>query len=93
MALTAEDYGLSKNYPNPFNPSTTIRFAVRTAQHVSVRVYNTLGREVATVFNGVADANRMYEQTFDASALSSGTYFCVFRSQEKNDIQKMLLVK
>ncbi|MDE3059339.1 MAG: T9SS type A sorting domain-containing protein, partial [Bacteroidota bacterium] len=72
-------YSLSQNYPNPFNPTTTIRFAIPVsprgqAEFVSLKVYDLLGREVATLVNEVKKAGS-YTVTFDGSKLASGVYF------------------
>jgi hypothetical protein len=66
-------YALSQNYPNPFNPTTTINYQLQKAGSVSLKVYDMLGREVATLVNGEKTAG-YYSATFDASRLSSGTY-------------------
>jgi hypothetical protein len=72
----AESYTLSQNYPNPFNPSTMIRFTTPERDHVSLKLYDVLGREVATLVEGMLDAG---EHTLALSAwdyhLASGTYF------------------
>jgi hypothetical protein len=91
--LTAEDYKLSSNYPNPFNPSTKFNFALKTAGPASVKIYNGIGQEVATLFNDVAQANQVYEMNFNAANLASGTYFYVLRAKDRNDVKKMLLMK
>jgi hypothetical protein len=70
---------LFQNYPNPFNPSTTIRFAVPAAGHVSLKVYDLLGREVATVVDGEFSPG-MHERVWDASGVSSGVYLYRMRS-------------
>ncbi|MFZ1977221.1 MAG: T9SS type A sorting domain-containing protein [Bacteroidota bacterium] len=67
-------YSLEQNYPNPFNPSTVITFSVGTYGHTSLRVYDMLGREVATLINQEISAGT-YNVKFDASKLSSGVYF------------------
>ena len=92
-ALSAEDYKLSSNYPNPFNPSTKFNFAVKNAGQVSVKVFNGLGQDVATLFNEVAQPNQMYEMNFNAGNLASGTYFYVLRAQDRYEVKKMLLMK
>ncbi len=86
-----ETVGLGQNYPNPFNPSTTISFT-SDGGPVSVRVYDTLGREVATLVDGVAGAGR-FNVTFDASALPAGIYYYRMRSGAHEEVRKMNLVK
>ena len=92
-ALTAEDFNLSQNYPNPFNPSTKFSFAMKNAEQTTVKVFNVVGSEVATLFNEVAQPNKVYTLTYDAKNLPSGMYFYVLRSQSRNDVKKMMLLK
>jgi len=66
-------YTLSKNYPNPFNPSTDIKYGVPEQAHVSLRIYNILGQKVATLINETKPAG-YYTVHFDASNLASGLY-------------------
>jgi hypothetical protein len=66
-------YALSQNYPNPFNPTTTINFQLQKAGSVSLKVYDMLGREVATLVSEYKGPGS-YSTIFDASRLSSGTY-------------------
>ena len=91
--LTADDYKLSQNYPNPFNPSTRFNFAVKTSEHVAVKVYNALGQEVVTLFDGVVPADQIQQVTFDGSRLASGIYFYVLRAKDRVEIKKMLMIK
>jgi len=91
--LTADDYKLSQNYPNPFNPSTKFNFAVKTTQQVAVKVFNGLGQEVVTLFDGVVPADQIQEVTFDGARLASGIYFYVLRAQNRVEVKKMLMVK
>jgi hypothetical protein len=91
--LTLEDYGLSQNFPNPFNPSTTITFAMRNEEHVSVTVYNSLGQAVATLFNSVAKPNEIYSLKFDGKDLSSGMYFYALQSASRHEVKKMSMMK
>jgi hypothetical protein len=83
---------LYQNYPNPFNPSTTIRFALPAASPVTVKVYDLLGQEVATLVNEVRPAGE-HSVTFDASALSSGIYFYQLRVNNFVESKKLMLVK
>ena len=73
MGLPTE-FSLNQNYPNPFNPSTTIRFALPMNAKVNIRLYNTLGQEVANILNNEFSAG-VHETVFNASNLSSGIYF------------------
>lgn len=92
IGVAPKAFGLSQNYPNPFNPSTTIEYSLVTSGLVSVRVYDVLGREVATLVNGVKEAG-YYSATFDASKLSSGIYFAKLQSGDKMQMKKMLMIK
>lgn len=85
-------YDLGQNYPNPFNPSTIIRFSIPEAGFVTLKVFNLLGEEVATLLNAEKTAGN-YEATFDASNLSSGIYFYKLESQNFTSTKKMLLLK
>ena len=67
-------YSLNQNYPNPFNPSTTIEFALPNGRYVSLKVFNVLGKEVATLVSSELSAGR-HKARLDASDLPSGTYF------------------
>ena len=91
--LSPEDYKLSQNYPNPFNQSTKFNFAVQTPQQVTVRVFNNIGQEVKTLFNGVAQADQVYDVTFDGANLSSGTYYYVLKAKDRFEVKKMIMMK
>jgi photosystem II stability/assembly factor-like uncharacterized protein len=80
---------LAQNYPNPFNPSTTIRYELPHAGHVTLKVYNTLGQEVATLVNETKPAGS-YTVQFDAGGLASGVYF--YRLQAGDFVQAKKLV-
>lgn len=86
------DFSLSQNYPNPFNPSTTINFSIVEYGFVSLKIYDLLGREVATLVNEELGAGT-YSTKFDAGNLASGVY--VYRITAKNfaSTKKMMLVK
>ena len=85
-------YVLDQNYPNPFNPSTTIRFALPNAGQTTLKVYNLLGQDMATLVNGVLPAG-VHTANFNASALSSGVYFFRIESGSFRAVKKMMLVK
>lgn len=88
----ADDYRLSQNYPNPFNPSTSISFDVKNKGMVTLKVYDILGNEMATLVN--EDLNTgSYNINFDASSYTSGVYFYELQSGSFRDVKKMLLVK
>ena len=70
---TPTEYVLRQNFPNPFNPATTIRFAVPQRAHVTLAVFNMLGQQVATLVQGEQEAG-YHEVQFDASGLVSGVY-------------------
>ena len=86
-------FALHKNYPNPFNPSTEIKFTVEKAAPTTLIVYNMLGQEVATLFNGVAQPGRYYVLKFAAENLASGMYLYRLESNNKSAVAKMLLLK
>ncbi len=85
-------YSLSQNYPNPFNPITKIDFAVSKSGFVSLKVYDLLGKEVATVLSRNLNAGK-YSVDFNASKLSSGIYFYSLESNGFKDVKKMMLIK
>jgi hypothetical protein len=85
-------FSLDQNYPNPFNPSTTIKYQVPVNGLVTLKVYNLIGQEVATVVNEVQSASG-YEASFDASKLSSGIYFYTLRAGNFMQTKKMMLLK
>ncbi len=85
-------YSLSQNYPNPFNPSTTIRFALPKNGHVELKVYNTLGQEVATLVNEEKTAGT-YSAQWNAGSVASGVYFYRLRSGEYTETRKLLLLR
>ncbi len=72
------EFALLQNFPNTFNPSTTIRFYVGTSGNVSLKVFDVLGREVAMLVDENLRAGS-YERVFAASGLSSGVYFYTLR--------------
>ena len=87
-----EKFKLSQNYPNPFNPSTKIKYQIATSNPVSLKIYDVLGNEVATLVNEIQSTGN-YEVTFDASSLSSGTYFYRLSTGSLTEVKKMILIK
>jgi hypothetical protein len=87
-----ETYVLNQNFPNPFNPSTTIRFSIPNTGKVTLKVYNLLGMEVATLVDGELSAGT-HRVTFEASNLPSGVYFYRIDAGSFSDVRKMALLK
>jgi hypothetical protein len=85
-------YGLSGNYPNPFNPSTAIRFELAAAGEAKLSVYNAIGELVAVLVDGPISAG-MHTVVFDAAGLPGGVYFCRLFSAGGASTARMLLVK
>ncbi len=85
-------YDLLTNYPNPFNPSTNISYQMPEAGLVTLKVFDMLGQEVATIVNEVKDAGK-HSAVFNASHLSSGTYIYEIKVNDFRKTQKMMLVK
>jgi hypothetical protein len=85
-------YALFQNYPNPFNPSTTIRFNVKRAGWVTLKVYNTLGQEVATLVDDRVDPGA-YQITYNAITIPSGLYFYRLSVNGFSEVRKMVVLK
>ncbi len=85
-------YSLSQNYPNPFNPVTNINFSLPKSGLVTLKVYDALGKEVATLVNDNRPSG-VYNVDFDASSLSSGVYFYKLTAGEFTSVKKMMLIK
>ena len=87
-----EEYTLSNNYPNPFNPITTFTYQLPAASPVSFRVYDLNGKMVLNLKEGIKSAGR-HEIILTATGLSSGTYFCVFSAGSFQTSKKVMLLK
>lgn len=90
------DFILSQNYPNPFNPSTKIKFGIPSeniSSSVSLKVYDILGNEVATVIDNEQFSPGTYEADFNADGLSSGVYFYQLKSGKFKQMKKMILMR
>ena len=85
-------FSLSQNYPNPFNPSTSIKYSVPSNEYVSLKIYDVLGKEVATLVNQEMNAG-IYEVQFDASQFTSGVYIYRLITEDLSISKKMILIK
>ena len=90
--VMVEKFSLANNYPNPFNPSTKIQYTLPTNEFVSLKVYDIIGREVATLVNQQQSAG-VYDVNFNASNLTSGIYFYKIDAGSFVDVKKMMLIK
>jgi hypothetical protein len=86
-------FALNQNYPNPFNPSTTISFTLAKDGFTTLKIYDMLGREVATLVNGDRKAGVINTVTFNASKLASGVYFSRLVSNGSVQVKKLILMK
>ncbi len=86
------DFALEANYPNPFNPSTTIRYRVPEAAHVTLKLFNVLGEEVATLVEGAQSAGE-HQIHFEARGLPSGVYVYVLQAGEVRLARRLMLMK
>jgi Secretion system C-terminal sorting domain len=85
-------YELSQNYPNPFNPTTTIKYSIPNSGLVTLKVYDILGKEVATLVNGKKQAGK-YSVVFNGANLATGTYIVRMHSEDFSKTIKILLIK
>ncbi len=85
-------FGLNQNYPNPFNPTTTINYEIAKETNVSLKVYDAIGNQVATLVNEIKPAGT-YEVVFDASNLSNGVYFYEIKAGNFTATKKLILMK
>ncbi|MBE0571547.1 MAG: T9SS type A sorting domain-containing protein [Ignavibacteriaceae bacterium] len=86
------EFKLEQNYPNPFNPTTSIQYAIGSRQFVTIKVYDVLGNEIATLVNEEKPAGE-YEVEFDAVGLPSGVYFYQLKSGSFTETKKMILLR
>jgi len=92
LPVLPSTYELQQNYPNPFNPTTQIDYSIPQRSDVTLKVYNVLGVEIATLFSGVQEAGK-HIATFDATKLSTGVYFYRLQAGDLTLTKKMLLMK
>ncbi len=87
-----KEFRLEQNYPNPFNPNTTIRIALPKASHVTLRLYDILGREVMTLVNANWEPG-VHKVTLDARTLPAGVYFYRAVTEETSRTRKLTIIK
>lgn len=87
-----EDFGLSQNFPNPFNPKTIINFQLSMSSYVTLKVYDLLGRQVAALVNQEMKPG-YYSVDFDGRDLTSGVYLYVLKAGDFTDTKKMIIAK
>ena len=98
--VTLEDFRLEQNYPNPFNPSTIISYSIPNSSFVTIKIYDVLGNQIAELVNEEKPVGT-YEVSFDASNLSTGTYFYQLQATDPEsssgqgfvETRKMILIK
>lgn len=90
--IKPDKFNLEQNYPNPFNPSTVIKFSVANREMITLKVYNLIGQEIATLVKSELEPGT-YTATFDATKLSSGVYFYQLTGNSVNITKKMILTK
>lgn len=88
----ATDYQLEQNYPNPFNPVTRIIYSIPKSQRITLKIYNVLGKEILTVFDGFTKSGT-YNAEIDGTQLPSGVYFYTLMTEDFIQTKKMILLK
>ena len=87
-----EKFKLRQNYPNPFNPTTMINFQLSMSDHVVLKIFDILGREITTLVNQQLSAGE-YEVSWNATDLPSGIYYCQLQAGDYQAVKKMILMK
>jgi hypothetical protein len=90
--LTPTEFRLEQNYPNPFNPSTTIQYAISNRQFVTLKVYDLLGNEIATLVDEYKPAG-IHNVQFTMYNLASGIYFYQLKTENLVQTKKMILLR
>lgn len=93
ITLGPTKFALDQNFPNPFNPATVIAFTVPEDGHVTLKIFNVLGEEVAMLVSETLRAGISHRATFDASKLASGIYFAELRFGGQRLLKRMVLLK
>jgi hypothetical protein len=85
-----DNFELYQNYPNPFNPSTNIRFTLPKTEHISLKIYNIIGQEVAELINDIRSAGE-HQILWQTDGLSSGVYFAYLKKGKQFKTKKLVL--
>jgi hypothetical protein len=88
-----KQFALKQNFPNPFNPETTIHFSVEREGRATLRVFNIIGQPVAVLYDDVAQPSTQYSVKFDGKQLTSGIYFYKLESGNQSAMKKLMLLK
>ena len=88
-----KEFRLEQNYPNPFNPTTTIQFAVPKTLIVTIKIYDVIGRQVATLIDGMEYQPGQYKVVFEAGQLATGLYIYRIQAGDFRETRKLMLVK
>jgi hypothetical protein len=92
MADVPKKHSLNQNFPNPFNPSTTIEFALPKTEFVILNVFNVLGQQVASLVSEKLNPG-IHKYQWQAENLPSGLYYCRMRAGEYEQVRKMVLLR
>lgn len=92
LSMLPDSFALAENYPNPFNPSTTIRFTLSAHQRATIRIHDMAGREVAELANGEFAAGE-HAVVWNAAGMASGSYVCTLTSGSKSISKSLVLLK
>ena len=85
-------FELSNNYPNPFNPATTFAFQIAQRSNVTLKIYDIIGREVATIVSGMMEPGK-YTRQWNAASFASGVYFYRLQAGSFIAVKKLILLK
>ena len=86
-------YQLEQNYPNPYNPNTTIEYSLPQASNVTINLYNILGQRIKQLMTGLRKEAGYHQIEWDASRISSGIYYYRIEAGEFQDVKKMILLR
>lgn len=90
--ISPNTFKLYDNFPNPFNPSTTIKYSLPEASFTAIKIYDVVGNEIATLVNEIKSAGT-HQIVFNAESLSSGIYYYTIQSGSNSESKKMILLK